>query len=75
MPSVTAPNNAPASEAASDAPIARPASPRRAIGCPSIMVAAAVASSRDANENRRQISVVAVTETRPINSANACCAG
>jgi hypothetical protein len=39
------------------------------------MVAAAVASSRDANENRRQISVVAVTETRPINSANACCAG
>ena len=71
--SVSAPNTDPASELKRDAPIARAASPRRAIGWPSTIVAAAVASPGMPTRIDVRSPVVAATEATPMRRAKASC--
>jgi len=69
--SIAAPIRAPRSEAVSEAPSARPASPFFAIGCPSTTVAAESPSPGTPNRIEVMSPVVAATECIPSRKANA----
>jgi len=69
--SASAPKMAPTSELMSDAPRARPASPFFAMGCPSTIVDAVIASPGIPNRMDVMSPVVAVTADIPRRNANA----